>query len=116
MNAIAAMDLNRGIGYKGNLPWKCTDDLKFFREMTWNKNLVMGHDTFRNVGTLKNRFIYVLTSNQGLLSNGAFKNYQYISNEALVQKMKDPIWRAITFVCVAQKHIKHYCLKLTLFT
>lgn len=103
MQAIAAMDLNRGIGYKGTLPWVNKDDLKFFRDTTWNKNLIMGHDTFKSVGTLKNRFIYVLTSNQNLLANKPFSKYQYINMETLRKKMKDPIWNATTFVCGGTK-------------
>lgn len=65
MRAIAAMDLNRVIGNMDNIPWKISDDLKFFKKMTTDPNiggfLVMGSRTFSVVGPLPGRMIYVLS-------------------------------------------------------
>jgi dihydrofolate reductase len=65
MQAIAAMDLNRGIGYKGTIPWKLSADMKFFKEMTSGRDqggfLAMGRNTFKSVGDLPKRFTYVVT-------------------------------------------------------
>ena len=40
--AIAAMAQNRAIGAGNALPWNLPDDLKFFRESTRGKTLLMG--------------------------------------------------------------------------
>lgn len=61
MKAIAAMDENRGMGYKNNIPWNVKEDFKWFKEFTTNKILVMGRKTFETLPPLKNRNIIVLT-------------------------------------------------------
>jgi dihydrofolate reductase len=63
MKAIAAMDANRGIGYKGKIPWRIPADFKWFKEFTWGKTLIMGRVTFESLPPLKNRSIVVLTNN-----------------------------------------------------
>ena len=35
---VVAMDTNRGIGYKGQLPWHLSADLKHFKEITVGSN------------------------------------------------------------------------------
>ena len=37
-NVILAMDNNFGIGYKNQLPWQFSKDMKFFRTTTINKH------------------------------------------------------------------------------
>jgi dihydrofolate reductase len=61
MKAIAAMDANRGIGYKGRIPWRIPADFKWFKEFTWDKTLIMGRTTFDTLPPLKNRDIVVLS-------------------------------------------------------
>lgn len=65
MKAIAAMDANRGIGFKGKIPWYIPADFKWFKEFTWGKTLVMGRTTFEGLPPLKNRTIVVLTNSLG---------------------------------------------------
>lgn len=43
---IWAMDENRLIGDKGRLPWHIPKDLAFFKKITKNKNVLMGHETY----------------------------------------------------------------------
>ena len=44
---IVAMDLERGIGFQGKLPWgRIPSDLKHFRELTMGYPLIMGRTTF----------------------------------------------------------------------
>ncbi len=62
MKAIVAMDLNRVIGYKGQIPWKLPDDFKWFKIKTMGGILVMGSNTFNTVGCLPFRFTFVLTN------------------------------------------------------
>lgn len=56
------MDTKRGIGFKGNLLCRISNDLKNFRELTLNKTIVMGRKTFESLpGVLDNRRHIVLT-------------------------------------------------------
>lgn len=66
MNVIAAADKNWAIGYKNRLLVSIPADMKFFRQMTTGKVVVMGRKTlesFPNGLPLKNRVNIVLTSN-----------------------------------------------------
>lgn len=53
---IVAMDQNRGIGKNGTLPWKLTDDLKHFRDITTatqnatsQNAVIMGRKTWESI-------------------------------------------------------------------
>lgn len=64
MRAIVAVDKNWGIGYQGKLLEHIPDDMKFFRDTTLNKVVVMGRATFEslpNKKPLKNRINIVLS-------------------------------------------------------
>lgn len=50
IKAIAAVSENNVIGYQGQLPWECKEDLKFFRKTTIGKTVVMGRKTFESIG------------------------------------------------------------------
>ncbi len=60
--AIAAMAENRAIGAGNALPWHLPEDLKFFRESTRGKTLLMGRKTYASIGRpLPNRRTLVLS-------------------------------------------------------
>lgn len=60
--AIAAMSLNRVIGYKQALPWHLPADLKRFKEITTGSSVLMGRQTFQSIGKpLPNRNNIVIT-------------------------------------------------------
>lgn len=62
LSAIAAMAANRVIGINNKLPWHVPEDLKFFRDKTKGKILIMGRKTFESLGKpLPNRFHIVIT-------------------------------------------------------
>ena len=66
MYAIVCMNELQGIGYRGMIPWKSKEDMRFFRRVTigdGNNAVVMGHNTFKSIGSrpLSNRKNYVLT-------------------------------------------------------
>ena len=70
---VVATDKNNGIGSLNNtLPWKCTDDLNFFKQVTLNGAVIMGRNTFmslpKNCG-LANRKNIVLTNNPDAIVN-----------------------------------------------
>jgi thymidylate synthase len=54
-----------GIGFKGNLPWHISDDLKRFRKLTENKIVVMGRKTWDSLPErfkpLQNRHNIIIT-------------------------------------------------------
>lgn len=63
---IAAMDMNRGIGFNNTLPWNLPRDMKHFVTTTKGKTVLMGRKTFESIGKpLPNRTNLVL-SNQDL--------------------------------------------------
>lgn len=67
MNIIVAADKNWGIGYKNRLLVSIPADMKFFREMTMGKVVVMGRKTLESLPNglpLMNRTNVVLTSNR----------------------------------------------------
>ena len=67
MKAILAADKNWGIGYNNRLLVSTPSDMKFFRQTTTGKVVVMGRKTlesFPNGMPLKNRTNIVLTGNQ----------------------------------------------------
>jgi dihydrofolate reductase len=63
---ISAMaSSTRAIGLNGELPWgHLSEDMRHFQELTKNNIVVMGHNTFKSLGTkpLANRKNVVLTS------------------------------------------------------
>lgn len=82
MKAIVAMDLNRGIGLNGKIPWYLPEDLKFFKEQTIGGSLLMGRKTFELLPKLKNRHIFVLTRQSKDVSGinmdfDSLSSYQY---------------------------------------
>lgn len=67
MKAILAADKNWGIGYNNRLLVSIPSDMKFFRQTTTGKVVVMGRKTlesYPNGMPLKNRTNIVLTGNQ----------------------------------------------------
>lgn len=67
MNLIVAVDKNWAIGYQNQLLVSIPSDMKFFREKTMGKVVVMGRKTlesFPNGMPLKNRVNIVLTKNE----------------------------------------------------
>lgn len=65
MKAIVAVDKNWGIGKNNDLLFSIPEDMKFFRETTKGKVVVMGANTlksFPNSSPLKNRINIVLST------------------------------------------------------
>ena len=88
MKAIAAADKNWGIGYKNRLLVSIPSDMKFFRQTTTGKVVVMGRKTlesFPNGMPLKNRTNIVLTSNRNYQVKDAVLVH---SEEELLEELK----------------------------
>ena len=93
MKAIAAMDPNRVIGYKGKIPWHLPEDFKWFKQKTLeSRQMVMGRDTFQSVGALPNRFTYVLTTDHTLLALPPLAQYRYVTPDFFNNESYDDLW------------------------
>jgi len=74
MNIIAAADLNWGIGKNNDLLDSIPEDMRFFREKTMGKAVIMGKNTllsFPNQKPLPKRLNIVLTSDKNFKCDGA---------------------------------------------
>jgi len=63
MKVLVAVDKNLGIGYKGNLLQRIPEDMKFFKQSTIGKIVIMGRATFESLPgqePLKDRINIVL--------------------------------------------------------
>lgn len=71
LSLIVAMDPHNVIGYRGELPWHLPDDLKWFKQVTMNKPVIMGRTTHESIGrALPGRRNVVLTSKSELPVEG----------------------------------------------
>lgn len=72
ISLIWAMDENRAIGIENRLPWKLSADMKWFREKTMGKPIVMGRKTFESFGAkpLPGRQNIVITQNTDYQAHG----------------------------------------------
>ena len=63
---IAAMTEERVIGIKNTLPWKLPNDMKWFRQNTMGKPIVMGRKTFESFGAkpLPGRINIIITRDE----------------------------------------------------
>lgn len=72
LGALWAQDVNGLIGKDQGLPWYLPNDLKYFKEQTIGKTIVMGRKTFEGMGSkpLPNRQTIVLTKNHAYEAAG----------------------------------------------
>lgn len=74
MNAIVNVDAGWGIGRDGDLIFPIPEDMRFFRQTTTGKIVVMGRRTLQSFPggkPLKNRVNIVLTRDKGFAAEGA---------------------------------------------
>lgn len=71
VSIIAAMDRNRLIGNKNQLPWHLPADLAHFKRVTMGKPVIMGRKTFESIGRpLPGRANIVLTGSADFCAEG----------------------------------------------
>ena len=76
LSIIAAIDKNGLMGNGNNMPWHIPSELKYFKELTTNKTIVMGRKTYESLnGPLKNRKNIIVTSNKGFKSTNDYIVY-----------------------------------------
>lgn len=88
ISLIYASTLDGLIGdSEGNIPWKCSADMKHFKEKTTGSTIIMGRKTFESIGRpLPNRQNIVLTR-RGSISGVEVSN----SIKTAVEKAKEDI-------------------------
>lgn len=68
---IVATDKNRLIGKNNDLPWYLSADLRYFRNVTMGKPIIMGKNTHESIGRpLPGRQNIVVTNNQSYQARG----------------------------------------------
>ena len=71
LSLIVAMAENGVIGKDNGLPWKISSDLKYFKEMTLGKPIIMGRKTFQSIGKpLPGRVNIVITRDVTFTAEG----------------------------------------------
>jgi len=71
ISIIVAASTNSVIGVQGELPWKISDDLKRFKQLTMGKPIVMGRLTWESIGRpLPGRQNIVITRQSGFSAAG----------------------------------------------
>ena len=64
---ISALSSNRVIGCDGKIPWFIKGELKRFKELTLNHNVVMGRKTYDSIGkTVEQRNNIIISTNTSL--------------------------------------------------
>ena len=67
LSIVVAMDDNRLIGNKNQLPWHLPADLAYFKKLTTGKSILMGRKTYDSIGRpLPNRRNIVITRNSNI--------------------------------------------------
>ena len=70
---VAAVAENNVIGADGDLAWKISDDLKWFKKVTLGKPVIMGRKTYDSIGrVLPGRDNIVVTRAPDFICNGGF--------------------------------------------
>src|SRR5512143_859708 len=65
------MARNRTIGINNTLPWRCPEDLKYFKSLTMGHHMIMGRKTFDSIGKpLPGRASVIVTRNRDLKIEG----------------------------------------------
>lgn len=68
---VVAVARNGVMGRDNGLPWHLPGELKYFKERTWGRPLVMGRKTFASIGRpLPGRANIVVTRDPGFVASG----------------------------------------------
>lgn len=71
ISIIVAMASNHIIGADNTMPWRCPEDLKYFKSLTMGHHMIMGRKTFDSIGKpLPGRVSVIVTRNRDLKIEG----------------------------------------------
>ena len=75
LSIIVAMGDNRVIGIENALPWDLPADMKWFRQNTLGKPVIMGRKTYDSIGRpLPKRRNIIITRDSALAIEGTFND------------------------------------------
>ena len=69
MRGIIAVNNLGYIGLDGELPWKSSEDLKHFKELTMGGKLLVGYNTYQKLPPLKGRTVIVDSRGEPILGS-----------------------------------------------
>ena len=79
--AIVAYDNKLGIGKKGSIPWKISNDMKHFKNITQDNVVIMGRKTYESIGKpLPKRINLVISRTLDKNSVAEYKDLEVFSN------------------------------------
>jgi len=90
MTLIIAHDKNFGIGKDGKLPWRISEDLRHFKEITMGQKCLVGRKTFETLPPLPGRTLIVASFNSKISDTtdlfiiGGKQIYEYCLQNGLV--------------------------------
>ncbi|MFC3038889.1 dihydrofolate reductase [Virgibacillus xinjiangensis] len=86
ISLLVAMDRNHVIGHNNDLPWHLPKDLRFFKETSTGKTIIMGRKTFESIGkVLPNRTNVVVSRKGGDFPQGV----EVISDLSVIKKWNE---------------------------
>lgn len=86
ISLIVAMARNRVIGINNKLPWYLPNDLKYFKQVTMGKPILMGRKTFESIGKpLPGRLNIVMTRDPSWQADGVKVTHSIDEAIALAQ-------------------------------
>ena len=120
LDIVVAVSNNKGIGFKGTIPWRNKEDMLFFKNLTTKtqdvnkKNaIIMGRVTFESIGKkpLPNRDNFVITKNK-YDNVESYSNLDECLNDLIQSKKYESIFviGGETLYKEALKH--HLCNKI----
>ena len=68
---VVAIDTDCNIGKKGQIPWKCPEDMKHFKSLTTGGVVIMGRKTYESIGRPLSDRVNIVISSQDLTIKGA---------------------------------------------
>lgn len=84
LSLIVAVAENGVIGRDNALPWHISEDLRYFKQVTSGKTVIMGRKTYQSIGRpLPNRTNIVITRDPGFTAEGVVVAHSL--EEALTQ-------------------------------
>jgi dihydrofolate reductase len=95
---IVAMSSNRVIGAEGGIPWRISEDFKFFKSTTMGCAIIMGRKTYESIGRpLPGRLNIVITRNTSYEAEGTMSFTSVQEAIAYVRNNQDA-WKKEIFI------------------
>jgi len=93
LSLIAAIGKNNELGKDNKLIWYLKEDLKFFRENTMHKTIIMGRNTFESLpGVLKGRKHIVLSRSSVTLPSEVMVYHSYEEVKQYIESSSEEMY------------------------